>query len=136
MRRNGSDTLSMNRRHPALAIYSPPTFSASTAEYPRLTRHGFGPQCPGIFASSIKATMVVFSYCTTFLRKPRDFPFPFSVRLSATLCSMSSPERMRSRAARVWNDQETAPERSQSNPAVIQEHTLTTQTQTVAPNME
>lgn len=40
-------------------------------------------------------------HCTTFLRKLKDFPFLFSVRLSAAFCSLSSPGRMGSRAVRI-----------------------------------
>ena len=45
------------------------------------------------------------SYQTTFLRKPRDLPFPLSARLHAAFGSLSSPDRTRSRAVRARSDQ-------------------------------
>ena len=59
----------------------------------------------------------ILYYCMTFLRKPRDFPFPFSVRLHAAFGSLSSPDRTRSRAVRARSDQGAR----RSDPGVIPE---------------
>ena len=49
-------------------------------------------------------------YCRTFLRKPRNLPFLFSVRLLAAFGSLSRLERTRSKVMRARSAQGTAPE--------------------------
>ena len=80
--------------------------------------------------------ILVMHLCMTFLRKPRDLPFPFSAQLHAAFCSLSSPDHARSRARHVQSNQGAAPEQSWSNPRAVQEHTLITQTQATTPDME
>ena len=68
-------------------------------------------------AVTVTATITVWPvshYCTTFLRKPRDLPFPFSARLHAAFGSLSSPDRTRSRAVRARSDQGAHPDHSDS----------------------
>lgn len=67
-------------------------------------------------------TALIFHYCDTYLRKLKDFPFPFSDRLSTAFGSLSSPERMESRTVRVRSDQRTTPERSRSDSGAILDH--------------
>lgn len=55
-------------------------------------------------------------YCTTFLRKSRDLSFPFWVRLGHAFCSLSSPDRTRSRTVCVWSDPGVILERFRSTP--------------------
>ena len=51
-------------------------------------------------------------YRTTFLRKPRDLPLPFSDRLHAAFGSLSSLDRARSRTVRARSDQGAIRERA------------------------
>ena len=75
-----------------------------------------------IFAQLITSSFYCPHYCNCFLRNPRDLPFPFSVRLHAAFCSLSSPDRTRSRAVRARSDQGAR----RSDPGVIPERSGST----------
>ena len=60
----------------------------------------------GLYTLHMEAgQMKLVKYCASFLQKPRDLPFLFSVRLSATFGSLSSPDCTQSTMVRAWSDQ-------------------------------